>query len=189
MIEYVAILLIAALAIILTIQNRRMASSIRGIERVVQNYYAMQIRDRRAKQTKELDASFNPFEWLGSQVSLGLDRPIQVTEIIRLVPEVNAVDLRTSDNHRLVVSTTSMQDLLHFDKRLRTSGGKSASKRLETFASRPLLNQSKWGSGVQVVERVLSDTAEFFDLEAQTTGLHLGINWNNPTRLWFYVVE
>ena len=189
MIEYVAILLIAVLAVILTLQNRRMAFSIRGVERVIQNYYAMQIRERRAKQIKEIDISFDPYEWISVQASAGLDRPVQVMEVIRLVPEVNAVDLRTSDNRRLVVSTTSKPDLLHFDKRLRSKMGRSASKRLESFASRPLLNQSRWGTGVQVVERILSDTSEFFDLEAQAAGTRLGINWNNPTRLWFYVVE
>ena len=189
MIEYIAILLIAVLAVILTLQNRRMAASMRGVERVIQNYYAMQIRERRAKQTREIDSAFNPFEWISEQATAGLDHPVQVTEIIRLVPEANALDLRTSDNHRLIVTTTSKSDLLNFDKRLRARSGRSASKRLESFASRPLLNQSRWGTGVQVVERVLSDTAEFFDLEAQAAGTHLGINWNYPTRLWFYVVE
>jgi hypothetical protein len=88
-----------------------------------------------------------------------------------------------------VVSTNSKPDILNFDKRLRAQGGRSASKRLESFASRPLLNQSMWGHGVEVVECVLSDTAEFFDLEAQAAGSRMGIQWNNPTRLYFYVLE
>lgn len=189
MIETIAVLLIAVLAILLSLQNRRMASSLRGMERVIQNYYAMQVRDRRKEQTRFIDESFNAFAWISDQASAGLDRPLEVTEVIRLVPEMNAVDLRTSDNRRLVVSTTAKSDILNFDKRLRTKGGRSASKRLESFASRPLLNQSMWGRGVEVVERVLSDTAEFFDLEAQAAGTRLGIHWNNPTRLYFYVLE
>ena len=189
MIEYIAVLLIAVLAIILSLQNRRMASAIRGIESVVQDYYTMQIRARRAQQTKEIDAAFNAFEWISSQTSAGLEVRLLVTEVLRLIPEVNAVDLRTSDNRRLVVSTLPASELLRFDKRLRAKGGKSAAGRLESFASRPLLNQSKWGRGIEVVERTLSENAEFFDLEAQAVGTRLGVNWGQPTKLWFYVVE
>ena len=189
MIEYVAILLIAVLAIILSYHNKRMASAIRNIEEVVQNYYAMQIRVRRTQQTRELDSTFNAFEWVGTQVSAGLDYPLQVAEVLRLVPEVNAVDLRTADNRRLVVSTLPINDLLRFDKRLRANGGKSVANRLEAYASRPLLNQSRWGRGVEVIERALSETAEFFDLEAQAAGMRLGMNWHQPSKLWFYVVE
>ncbi len=189
MIEYIAVLLIVVLAVILSLQNMRMASAIRGIENVVQGYYTMQIRTRRTQQTKELGASFDAFEWISAQTSAGLEQRLQVTEVSRLVPEVNAVDLRTADNRRLVVSTLPVSDLLRFDKRLRANGGKSAAGRLESFASRPLLNQSKWGRGVQVVERTLSENAEFFDLEAQAVGTRLGVNWGQPTKLWFYVVE
>ena len=189
MIEYVAILLIAVLAILLTLQNRRMASSLRGVERVVQDFYAIQVRVRRKEQARMIGEEFNPLAWISDQASAGLSRSIEVTEILRLVPEMNAVDLRTADNRRLVVSTNSKPDILSFDKRLRARGGKSASQRLESFASHPLLNQSVWGHGVEVVERVLSDTAEFFDLEAQAAGSRMGIQWNNPTRLYFYVVE
>ena len=189
MIEYLAVLLIAVLALILSLQNRRMASAIRGIESVVQDYYTMQLRARRVRQSKEIDTTFNAFEWISTQTSAGLELRIQVTEVLRLIPEINAVDLRTTDNRRVVVSTLRMPDLLRFDKRLRVHGGKSPAGRVESFASRPLLNQSKWGQGVQVVERALSENAEFFDLEAQAVGARLGMNWGQPTKLWFYVVE
>jgi HAMP domain-containing protein len=189
MIEYVAILLIAVLAIILSYHNKRMASAIRNIEDVVQDYYAMEIRARRAQQTRDIDSTFNAFEWIGAQVSAGLDYPLQVSEILRLVPEVSAIDLRTVDNRRLVVSTLPLADLLRFDKRLRANGGKSVTNRLEAFASHPLLNQSRWGRGVEVIERALTEAAEFFDLEAQAAGTRLGINWRQPSKLWFYVVE
>ena len=189
MMEYVAVILIAVLAVILSLQNKRMAKAIRGIESVVQDYYAMQIRARRTQQTHAIDASFNAYNWISEQASAGLEQRVQVTEVLRLAPEVNAVDLRTTDNQRLVVSTLPASDLLRFDKRLRANGGKSAAGRLESFASRPLLNQSKWGRGVQVVERTLSEQAEFFDLEAQAAGTRLGVNWGQPSKLWFYVVE
>lgn len=189
MIEYIALLLIAVLAIILTMQNRRMASSLRSMERVIENYYAMQVRDRRNRRATVIVEDFNPLAWISQQASAGLDNPIEAVEVIRLVPDMKAVDLRTADNRRLVVSPLPKSDILHFDKRLRAKGGKSASKRLEAFASRPLLTQSFWGNGVRVVERVLDDSAEFFDIEAQAAGARLGMNWNNPTRLYFYVVE
>ncbi|MBN2116309.1 MAG: hypothetical protein JW730_07055 [Anaerolineales bacterium] len=192
MYEYIAILLIAILCLILTLYNRRMAAAIRGIESIVQDYYAMQIRARRADQMKEIDASsFNALQWIGAQASSGLDRQVEVTEVLRLVPEASAIDLRTADNRRLVVSPLPLPELLRFDKRLRSNGGKSASvsRRVEAFASRPLLNQSRWGWGVTVVERALSEAAEFFDLEAHAAGTRLGIDWRAPARLWFYVVD
>jgi len=189
MFEYTAILLIAILGLILTLYNKRMAAAIRNIECVVQDYYAMQIRARRIQQAKQIDASFNAFEWLSAQASSGLDHQIQIIEVLRLVPEVKAIDLRTADNRRLVVSALPMPELLRFDKRLRANGSKSGMKRLEAFASRPLLGQSRWGWGVTVVERALSEAAEFFDLEAHATGTRLGMDWRAPSRLWFYVVE
>ena len=30
---------------------------------------------------------------------------------------------------------------------------------------------------------------EFFDLEAAAVGERLGLPWNNPARLWFYVFK
>ena len=87
MIEYVAVLLIAVLAVILSLQNKRMAKAIRGIEGVVHDYYAMQIRARRTQQTREIDASFNAYTWISAQVSAGLPAGIAVR------PEINGFQI------------------------------------------------------------------------------------------------
>jgi hypothetical protein len=81
-------------------------------------------------------------------------------------------------------------DLLRFDRRLRAGGGKSAAARVENFAANPLLGKLRWGRGVTVIERTMAraDTSEFFDLEAAKVADRLGLNWGQPTRLWFYVV-
>jgi len=45
--------------------------------------------------------------------------------------------------------------------------------------------------GVKTIERVMSQTDEFFDLEASAVAARLNgnVRWDNPSRLWFYVVR
>ncbi len=109
--------------------------------------------------------------------------------MLRVIPDVQAVDLRTLDNHRLVVSTLPKSDLLRFDQKLLARSGKSASKRVSSFISQPLLGELRWGWGVMAKERSISQISELFDLEATIVGKRVGVNWDQPSRLWFYVVD
>ncbi len=188
MLEITTMILVLLLAVILTVYNHRQAAALRGMESLVQDFVAMQIRDRRSKQSRELE-SLNPLDWFSEQVSAKLISPLPIIEVLRVIPDVQAVDLRAPDNRRLVVSTFPKSDLLRFDSRLRASHGKSASERVASFASHLLLGKSRWGWGVKVVERVMDQSAEFFDLEATAVGKRIGVNWGHPSRLWFYVVD
>ena len=185
-IEISVLVLVFLLAAILTIYNHRQAAALRGIERLVQDFVALQIGDRRNQHVEGLAERINPFEWLSSQVSAELDAPLTITEVARTVPEAGAVELRASNNKRIVVSTFSKSEIMRYDHRMRASGkGKSAKDRVASFAAHPLLDKSRW----IVIERVMSQTNEFFDLEAEAVAKRIGVQWDKPSRLWFYVAK
>lgn len=189
-IELSVALLVLLLTVILTIYNHRQASALRAVERSVQDFVALQIRDRRAEHLVGLAKRIDPFEWLSRQASSGLDSPLKVTEVMRVVPEVRAVELRTSIRVRVIASTSTKTEILRYDRRLRANGSKKSAKdRLASFASRPLLGKSRWGSRIVIVECVMSQANEFFDLEADAVGERIGVKWDHPSRLWFYVVS
>ena len=189
-IEFSVALLVFLLTVILTVYNHRQAAALKGVERLVEDFVAMQIRDRRKERAKEL-ISLDPFEWLSRQVSSGLEKSVTVTELMRVVPDVRAAELRLKSGQRIIVSPFSKSEILRFDRRLRTSGkkAKNAQDRLAKFASKPLLGGSRWGWGVTTIERVMSQTDEFFDIEAQAVAGRLNVQWDLPSRLWFYVVR
>ena len=187
--EFAVLLLVFMLALILTVYNHRQAAALRGIEALVADFVAMQIRDRRAKVAHDLQ-QIDPLAWLAKQASAGLDEPILLTETLRVIKDVQAAEFRAEGGRHLVVSILPKADLLRFDRRLRAGGGKSAAARVENFTAHPLLGKSRWGWGVTVIERAMAcaDVSEFFDLEAAEVADRLGLNWGQPTRLWFYVV-
>ncbi|HUI87292.1 MAG TPA: hypothetical protein VLX61_01080 [Anaerolineales bacterium] len=188
-IEFSVALLILFLTVILTVYNQRQASALRGVERSVQDFLAMQIRDRRARRAEDLARRIDPFEWLAEQVNAELEKPIRITEVARVVHEVNAVELRTESGVRVIASTSTRAEIMRFDRRLRSKSGRSAKDRVASFASRPLLGKSRWGWRVTSIERVMSQVGEFFDLEAGAVAERIGVTWDNPSRLWFYVVK
>ena len=188
--ELSTVILVFLLTVILAVYNQRQASALRGVERLVQDFVAMQIRDRRTRHIEGLADRIDPLEWLASQVSSELDAPLTISEVMRVVPDIQAVELRASSGQRVIVSTSPKVDVMHFDRRLRTAGKrKSAADRVASFAARPLLGRSRWGWGVQTIERVMSQANEFFDVEAGAVAERLGLKWDKPSRLWFYVVK
>jgi HAMP domain-containing protein len=189
-VEISVALLVFFLTVILAVYNQRQASALRGMERLVQDFVAMQIRDRRTRYIEGLAEHIDPLAWLAREASYELESPITISEVIKVVREVQAVELRASNGLRVIVSTLPKADVMRFDRRLRAAGGKkSAVDRVSSFASRPLLGRSRWGWGVQIMERVMSQANEFFDVEADAISQRLGLNWDKPSRLWFYVVK
>lgn len=179
-IEISVALMVFLLTIILAYYNQRQAAALRGMERLAEDFIAMQIRDRRAKHLEGLAERLDPLGWLAREAGSGLDAPLVLCEVLRVVQEVQAVELRAESGHRLIVSTCSSADLLQYDRRVRSS-------RLTAISTRPLIPASPWGC--RVVERVMSQSNEFFDLEAEAVAERLGLKWNRPCRLWFYVVR
>ena len=78
MIEMSVVLLIFLLTAVLTVYNHRQASALRGMERLVQDFVAMQIRDRRTQHVEGL-ADMDPLAWFSRQVSSELDEPITIS--------------------------------------------------------------------------------------------------------------
>ena len=188
--ELSTVFLVFLLTVILAVYNQRQASALRGVEHLVQDFVAMQIRDRRTRHIEGLAERIDPLEWLARQASSELDTPITISEVIRVVHEIQAVELRASDGLRVIVSTLPRSDVMRFDRRLRAAGiKKNAAERVASFAARPLLGKSRWGWGVQVIERIMSQANEFFDIEADAVSERLGLKWEKPSRLWFYVVK
>jgi len=189
-VEISVALLVFFLTIILAVYNQRQASALRGMERLVQDFVAMQIRDRRTRHIDGLAERIDPLEWLAHQASSELDTPITISEVIRVVHEIQAVELRATSGLRVIASTSPRSDVMRFDRRLRAAGiKKNAAERVASFAARPLLGRSRWGWGVQVIERIMSQANEFFDIEADAVSERLGLKWEKPSRLWFYVVK
>ena len=189
-VEISVALLVFFLTIILAVYNQRQASALRGMERLVQDFVAMQIRDRRTRHIDGLAERIDPLEWLAHQASSELDTPITISEVIRVVHEIQAVELRATSGLRVIASTSPRSDVMRFDRRLRAAGiKKNAAERVASFAARPLLGKSRWGWGVQVIERIMSQANEFFDIEADAVSERLGLKWEKPSRLWFYVVK
>jgi hypothetical protein len=189
-VEISVALLVFFLTIILAVYNQRQASALRGMERLVQDFVAMQIRDRRTRHIDGLAERIDPLEWLARQASSELDTPITISEVIRVVHEIQAVELRTTSGLRVIASTSPRSDVMRFDRRLRAAGiKKNAAERVASFAARPLLGRSRLGWGVQVIERIMSQANEFFDIEADAVSERLGLKWEKPSRLWFYVVK
>lgn len=83
----------------------------------------MQFRDRRARYIEGLGEHIDPLAWLAREVSYELDLPITISEVIKVVREVQAVELRASNGLRVIVSTLPKSDVMRFDQRLRAGGG------------------------------------------------------------------
>lgn len=179
--EILTLTLIGALALILSVYHHKQTASLRSIEQVAQDYYAMHVRAMRRAYAGSLD-TLNPFTWISAR----LPAPLSVSDVIRVLPEAQAVELRASGNRRVVISTQPYRELYAFDRRARHA---PKGDRLAAFAARPLLPRSRFGWGAQVFERVTCSADEFFDLEADVIGKKLGVDWNHPTRLFFYVLQ
>lgn len=188
--EILMFIMLSIFVVILTILSYSQASSMREMERVVQDYYAMQLRTARRAYAGALD-TINPFEWVSNRLSARQPKPVQIIEVIRAIPEISAVDLRTNDNRRVVVSPYPKMDILLYDRRSKVSKRKkkSAADRIADFAIRPVLDGSRYGWGVTTIEVAMSKTDEFFDMEADAVGKKLNVDWKTPTRLYFHVVD
>lgn len=179
--DILILLAIISLALILAFYNRRQAEALRGVERMVKDFLAIQIRDRREKRKSEL--TVNATGWLIKLIEARTGEEIELQDIIRTVPEVFAAEIRTAKGKKVVVSTKPKATLLQFDKSIRARGRKdSAAERISAIASAPLL-----GRKFATLEINMVDETEWFDLEAEQVGQVLGVNWGQPMRLWIYI--
>jgi hypothetical protein len=183
--EATTFILVLALAVILTFYNRRQAHALEYMARLEEDRAAREIQDRRELKAAQLD--IEPLQWLESMVNPLLDVPLKLAKTAgRVIPEIQAAELRTADSRRLLVSTRGLADLRRYDRSFpRRLSGKGSSNRLGQFATASLLKK-RWH--IWNAARTLADSGDCFDLEAEACGRGLGLNWGTPTRLWFYVL-
>ena len=170
MIDIFTLLAVILLALTLSFYNRRQADALRGVERVVKDFLAIQIRDRREKRKSEI--AVNATEWLRKLIQARTDQEIELQDILRVVPDIFAVEIQTASNLKVIVSTKPKSVLRQYDRNIRARGRKnSAEERVSSLASKPLLARK-----MTVLEINMIEETEWFDLEAEQVGQALGVN-------------
>ena len=185
LLEVATLILVLALALILTVYNRRQAYALEYMARLEEDRAAREIKDRRELKASQL--SIDPLKWLESMVNPWLDAPLTLAGTAsRVIPEIKTAELRSNDGRRLLVSTRVLADLRRYDRTIRSRGsGKGAANRLSQYAA-CLLLKNRWR--VWSAARTMADSGDCFDLEAEACGKGLGLNWGAPVRLWFYIL-
>ena len=179
--ELTTLLAVILLAVILAFYNRRQAQALRGVERMVKDFLAIQIRDRRDEHKAKL-TDINPTLWLETLINARVDKPVTLLDVLRSVNDVSAAEIATEDGRKVVVSTKPKATLKQYDKIASARGG--AAERIAAIASKPLL-----GKKLQVLEvNMVEEENEYFDLEAELVGNTLNVAWRQPSRLWIYIV-
>ena len=180
-IDIFTLLAVILLALILAFYNRRQADALRGVERMVKDFLAIQIRDRREK--RKTDLNVDATEWLTKLINARTEQAVELQDILRTVPEVFAAEIRTASGKKIVISTKPKAVLRQYDKNIRARGKKnSAAERISAIASAPLLGKKFTALEINMVEET-----EWFDLEAEQVGQALGVSWGQPVRLWIYI--
>jgi hypothetical protein len=179
--DILALVAVISLSLILAFYNHRQAKALRGVERMVKDFLAIQIRDRREK--RKADLSVNATEWLTRLINARVEQIFELQDIIRIVPEVFAAEIRTASGQKIVVSTKPKTVLKQHDKNNQARGKKnSAVERISAIASAPLLGRKFITLEINMIEET-----EWFDLEAEQVGQALGVGWGQPVRLWIYI--
>ena len=181
--DILTLLAVITLALVLAYYNRRQASALRGVERMMKDFLAIQIRDRREK--RKADLNVDATKWLTKLINARVEQLFELQDIIRTVPEVFAAEIRTASGKKIVVSAKPKSILHQYDKNIRARGKKnSAAERISAIASAPLLGRKFKALEINMVEET-----EWFDLEAELVGQALGVDWGQPVRLWIYITE
>jgi len=181
-IELLTLLLVLMLSVVLTLYNARQASALQSMERLVEDFVSMEMRERREKRAAAID--IEPLAWLEKF----LPPDVKLVEVARVEHDVSAVDIRTRDGRRVVVSPKPKSELRRFDRarkkgNLMGKGGRDV-RRVTALGYRPLLKHR-----LRLVEVSMSRVGnEWFDLEAAAAGRTLGVDWGRPTRLFLYIV-
>ena len=116
-------------------------------------------------------------QWVRQQA--GLDAPLGVK---RLYAEPPLVDFNVDDGVRLVISPLKYRQLRAALKiQNRSKGGV-----MEQFLN-PVMGRFPWSA--TTIERNLTNSGEWFDVEAGQVGRKLGIDWGELDRLFFHLVK
>ncbi len=108
-VEMVTLVLVFALALILTVYNRRQAFALEHVARLEEDRAAREIKDRRELASAQMNVQ--PVKWLECMVNPLLDMPLTLNDAGgRVVPEIETAELRAGDGRRLLVSTRPLAE-------------------------------------------------------------------------------
>jgi hypothetical protein len=169
----ITIALIVVMTVVIFLSNQRQAHIMKQMRFVLEDWYQSQMRDRREAYRKEI---FMPdaLQWLGSQVNL------KIVDQGRRFENPPALELIAGEGVRLVVSPLSNRELRAAVRKIESKTRK-VSKLVE-----PLLGSQP--AKVQVVERSNATVHEWFEVEIETAGKMLGLNWMGVKALYFYMI-
>ena len=170
-------LIVAVLAMVLAVYNRRQAREIRGLRELVARAVIMQERARREAKAAEIQFDTQKaLEWLGNVL---LGEP--VAEVAQINHQLRALEVVTPSGRALVTPTPPEVVKRTFKAQAKSARGKAG--RLANFARSPFLGR------IEVREAMQSEGMEYFDLEAAAVGRALGVDWGEPSRLWAMVAK
>ena len=169
----ITIALIVVMTVVIFLSNQRQAHIMKQMRFVLEDWYQSQMRDRREAYRKEIHMP-DALQWLGSQVNL------KIVDQGRRFENPPALELIAGEGVRLVVSPLS-------NRKLRAAVRKIESKtRKVSKLVEPLLGSQP--SKVQVVERSNATVHEWYEVEIETAGKMLGLNWMGLKALYFYMI-
>ena len=169
----ITIALIIVMTVVIFLSNQRQAHIMKQMRFVLEDWYQSQMRDRREAYRKEIQMP-DALQWLGSQVNL------KIVDQGRKFENPPALELIAGEGVRLVVSPLP-------NRKLRAAVRKIESKtRKVSKLVEPLLGSQP--SKVQVVERSNATVHEWYEVEIETAGKMLGLNWTGLKALYFYMI-
>lgn len=164
---------IVVMTLVILFSNFRQAKILREMNKVLENWYLAQMRDRKAARRKEIVIN-DPLNWFGNQIN------VKIVELQRKLDNIPAVEFITTEGMRLVVSTLSPENLKKALRSTTIRRGK-LSRLVE-----PLLGRNP--HKVQSFDRSSISAGEWFDDEAEAALRALEINWGEIQHLWFFLV-
>jgi hypothetical protein len=174
--SFLTFLGLVCLAILITLYNGKMAASIRSIQRVAEDWYIQQVKDRREKARRELRID-DPRAWLSDHLGMGM----KFTDLNSSLPNPLLLNFHTNDHSRVVVSPLPPEEL----KRALRGMQQGWHTRMGEFME-PVLGRAGWRN--RVIERSVLNGGEWFDVEAGLVGKAFDLDWGEPERLWFHVI-
>ena len=155
--------------------DHRQARVLSEAEAVLESWYRHTTRTYREKKANE-DLVPDALTWVARQVKADVAQPLQIAGVLRIVPDLRAIELKAEDGRRVVIAPMTAAQLRRAQRR---------KNGIQTFVDAPLLNG---GQRVVSVERSLL-TSDYFDLEAAQAGAKLKVpGWDEAPRLYFHIL-
>ncbi len=174
--SFLTFLGLVVLAMLITLYNARMTAALRSVQRVAEDWYIRQVKNRREQVRKELILS-DPNAWLSDQLGSGL----KVVDLHSFLQKPPLLNFHSDDHARVVVTPIPPEEL----RRALRGMQRGRHSRMGEFVE-PVLGRSPWRN--KVVERSVLNGGEWFDVEAGRIGEAFHLDWGEPERLWFHVV-